>query len=76
MINNWLSHRSQTLSDDHRGERLDDHISRNFDKIIKTLREESIKSSYAARNNATKGKILQYNSTPLILTQEMKIARL
>ncbi|NSM56930.1 DsbA family protein [Wolbachia endosymbiont of Atemnus politus] len=62
VINNWLSHRSQTLSDDYIGERLDDYISRNFDRIIKTLREESIKSSYAARNNATKGKILQYKN--------------
>ncbi|MDM8335576.1 DsbA family protein [Wolbachia pipientis] len=62
VINNWLSHRSQTLSDDQIGKRLDDYISKNFDKIIKTLREESIKSSYAARDNAVKGKILQYKN--------------
>ncbi|MDR0289144.1 MAG: thioredoxin domain-containing protein [Rickettsiales bacterium] len=62
VINNWLSHRSQTLNDDQIGEKLDNYISRNFDKIIKTLREESIKSSYAARDNATKGKILQHKN--------------
>lgn len=71
IINNWLSNRSQVLNDEYIGERLDNYISRNFDKIIKTLREESIKSSYAARDNAAKGKILQYKMkylTPLILT--------
>ncbi|WCR58224.1 DsbA family protein [Wolbachia endosymbiont of Ctenocephalides felis wCfeJ] len=62
VINNWLSHRSQTLSDDQIGKRLDDYISRNFDRIIKALREESIKSSYTARDNATKSEILQYKS--------------
>ncbi|QOD38673.1 DsbA family protein [Candidatus Wolbachia massiliensis] len=62
IINSWLSNRSQPLTDDYIGEKLDDYISRNFDKIIKTFREESIKSSHAARDNATKGKILQYNN--------------
>lgn len=62
IINNWLSNRSRVLNDEYIGERLDNYISRNFDKIIKTLREESIKSSYAARNNAAKGKILQYKN--------------
>ncbi|MCM1000747.1 MAG: DsbA family protein [Wolbachia endosymbiont of Melophagus ovinus] len=62
IINNWLSNRSQVLNDEYIGERLDNYISRNFDKIIKTLREESIKSSYAARDNAAKGKILQYKN--------------
>ncbi|QIT36030.1 DsbA family protein [Wolbachia endosymbiont of Brugia pahangi] len=62
VINNWLSYHNQTLNDDYIGERLDNYISRNFDKIIKILREESIKSSYAARDNATKGKILQYEN--------------
>ncbi|OWZ25681.1 DsbA family protein [Wolbachia endosymbiont of Wuchereria bancrofti] len=62
VINNWLSHHNQTLNDDYIGERLDNYISRNFDKIIKILREESIKSSYATWDNATKGKILQYKN--------------
>ncbi|AAW70970.1 DsbA family protein [Wolbachia endosymbiont of Brugia malayi] len=62
VINNWLSYHNQTLNDDYIGERLDNYISRNFDKIIKILREESIKSNYAARDNATKGKILQYEN--------------
>ncbi len=62
VINNWLSYHNQTLNDDYICERLDNYISRNFDKIIKILREESIKSNYAARDNATKGKILQYEN--------------
>ncbi len=59
VINNWLSHRSQVLNDDYISERLDDYISKNFDKIIKTLREESAKGSYA---NAIKSKISQHKN--------------
>uniref|UniRef100_A0A3B0J9W7 Disulfide bond formation protein D n=1 Tax=Wolbachia endosymbiont of Aleurodicus floccissimus TaxID=2152762 RepID=A0A3B0J9W7_9RICK len=59
VINNWLSHRSPILNDDHISERLDDYISKNFDKIIKTLQEESAKNSYA---NATKNKISQHKN--------------
>ncbi len=68
VINNWLSNRSQMLSDDCIGEKLDNYISRNFDKIVKTLKEESIKSSYAARYNVTKSKILQYKDQIFDLT--------
>ncbi|WP_353274379.1 DsbA family protein [Wolbachia endosymbiont (group B) of Hofmannophila pseudospretella] len=57
VINNWLSHRSQVLNDDHIGERLDDYISKNFDRVLKALREESAKNSYA---NAIKSKISQH----------------
>ena len=39
IINNWLSNRSQMLSDDYIGEKLDNYISRNFDKIVKTLKD-------------------------------------
>ncbi|WP_395463360.1 DsbA family protein [Wolbachia endosymbiont of Cantharis cryptica] len=62
IMNNWLANRSQILNDDYIGKKLDDYINRNFDKIINTLKEQSIKSSYAARDNATKGKILQYKN--------------
>ncbi|ACN96011.1 MULTISPECIES: DsbA family protein [unclassified Wolbachia] len=68
VINNWLSHRGQTLTDDQISTRLDDYISRNFDKIVKTLKEESIKSSYAARDNVTKSKISQYKDEIFDLT--------
>ncbi|WP_264339225.1 MULTISPECIES: DsbA family protein [unclassified Wolbachia] len=68
IINNWLSNRSQMLSDDYIGEKLDNYISRNFDKIVKTLKEESIKSSYAARDNVTKSKISQYKDQIFDLT--------
>ncbi|WP_264732493.1 DsbA family protein [Wolbachia endosymbiont (group A) of Sphaerophoria taeniata] len=68
VINNWLSNRSQMLSDDYIGEKLDNYISRNFDKIVKTLKEESIKSSYAARDNVTKSKISQYKDQIFDLT--------
>ncbi len=62
IINNWLSNRSRMLSDDYIGEKLDDYISRNFDRIINILKEQSIRSNHAARDNATKGKILQYKN--------------
>lgn len=59
VINNWLSHRSQTLNDDYIGERLDNYISKNFDRVLKALQEESAKNSYA---NATKNKISQHKN--------------
>ncbi|MDR2831324.1 MAG: DsbA family protein [Rickettsiales bacterium] len=62
IMNNWLSNRSQILNDDYIGEKLDSYISRNFDKIINTLKGESIKSSNATLDNVTKGKILQYKN--------------
>lgn len=60
IINNWLASRNQILSDDYIGERLDIYISRNFDKIVKTLQEQSIKKSHTARDNMIKERISQY----------------
>ncbi|WP_168464057.1 DsbA family protein [Wolbachia endosymbiont of Ctenocephalides felis wCfeT] len=54
VINNWLSNRGQTLSDDYIGERVDSYISRNFDRIINALQEKN------NRTNAFRNKILQY----------------
>ncbi|APR98513.1 DsbA family protein [Wolbachia endosymbiont of Folsomia candida] len=68
IINNWLSNRGQVVSDDYIGERVDNYISRNFDKVVKTLREQSIKHSQTARENVAKSKILQYKNEIFDLT--------
>ncbi|WCR53914.1 MAG: Disulfide bond formation protein D [Wolbachia endosymbiont of Ctenocephalides orientis wCori] len=60
IINNWLANRNQTLSDNYIGEKVDDYISRNFDKIVKALREQPIKNILVARDNMTKEKISQH----------------
>ncbi|WP_025264159.1 DsbA family protein [Wolbachia endosymbiont of Onchocerca volvulus] len=63
VISNWLSYRNQTLNNDCIGKGIDNnYVSRNFDKIIKTFRKESIRSSYATLDDATKDKILQYKN--------------
>ncbi|GFR13292.1 dsbA-like disulfide oxidoreductase [Trichonephila clavata] len=56
------------LSDDYIGEKLDNYISRNFDKIVKTLKRSRLKVVYAARDNVTKSKISQYKDQIFDLT--------
>lgn len=68
IINNWLSNRSQVMSDDYIGERLDNYISKNFDKVVKAFQEQSIKSNQTARDNVAKSKISQYKNEIFDLT--------
>ncbi|QKX02737.1 thioredoxin domain-containing protein [Wolbachia endosymbiont of Litomosoides sigmodontis] len=62
VINNLLPYCNQALNNDYTGERLDNYINKNFNKIPKTLQEELIKSSYLIHENTTKSKILQYKN--------------
>lgn len=68
IINNWLSSRSQVMSDDYIGERLDNYISKNFDKVVKTFQDQSNKSNQTARDNVAKSKISQYKNEIFDLT--------
>lgn len=74
VINNWLSHRSQTLNDDYIGERLDNYISKNFDRVLKLSRKSQLKIVMLMQPKIKFLSIKMKYSTPLILIQEMKIA--